>query len=115
MGFPERLTSLRRDRGLTQRALADEIGVHVTQLRRYEAGTSQPTLDVLRRMAVSLRVSADLLLFDGTERDSDDEELRYQFEAVAHLDPAEKAAVKSLLDGFLLRHQARRFTTARAS
>lgn len=39
---------------LTQAALAERTGIHVTQIRRYEAGTSAPTLDVLRNIAIGL-------------------------------------------------------------
>jgi transcriptional regulator with XRE-family HTH domain len=45
---------------MTQQQLAGRVGVHVVQLRRYEAGTSQPTLDVIRSMAVALGINADL-------------------------------------------------------
>ncbi|WP_250888291.1 helix-turn-helix domain-containing protein [Ralstonia solanacearum] len=48
MDFPKRLAALRKERGLTQQALADLVGVHLSQLKRYEGGTSQPTLEVLR-------------------------------------------------------------------
>jgi len=54
MDFPDRLATLRKDKGLTQQALADQVGVHVVQIRRYEAGKSQPTLDVIRNLAVAL-------------------------------------------------------------
>lgn len=47
MEFPERLTALRKERGMTQQALADQVGLAVLQIRRYEGGTSQPTLDVI--------------------------------------------------------------------
>jgi transcriptional regulator with XRE-family HTH domain len=57
---------------MTQQQLADRVGVHVVQLRRYEAGTSQPTLDVIRSMAVALGISADTLLFAPDERGPDD-------------------------------------------
>ena len=111
--FPERLAAFRKARGLTQKDLAEAIDVHVTQLRRYEAGTSQPTLDVLRKLAVALRVSADALLF-GEDARGPDEELRLQFEALAQLDPDEKAVVQSVLEGLLLKHDARRWIKAGA-
>ena len=95
--------SLRRN----PRELAQAIGLHVTQLRRYEAGTSQPTLDVLRRLAVVLSVSADLLLFDRDERGPGDD-LRLEFEAVSRLDAKDKEVVRSVLEGILLKHEARR-------
>jgi transcriptional regulator with XRE-family HTH domain len=111
MNFPERLTVLRKGRDLTQHQAAAAIGVHVSQYKRYEAGLSQPTLDVLRRTAVAFSVSADLLLFDKEERGPDDD-LRFQFEAVTQFPPDEKKIVKVVLDGMILRHQARRLTSA---
>lgn len=36
--FAARLTAARKQRGITQQALAERAGVHVTQVRRYEAG-----------------------------------------------------------------------------
>ena len=44
MAFADRLTNLRKDRQLTQATLAERANTHVTQIRRYEAGTSTPTL-----------------------------------------------------------------------
>jgi transcriptional regulator with XRE-family HTH domain len=109
--FPERLAKLRKDKGLTQLVLAERIGVHVSQLKRYEAGTSQPTLEVLRKLAVALGVSADVLLFDQTER-GPGEELRLQFEAVSQFDAEHKRIAKALLDGLILKHEARRLAAS---
>ncbi len=81
----------------------------MVQLRRYEAGSSQPTLDVIRRLAVALQVSADLLLFGENQRGPDDD-LKLQFEAVSLFDPEEKRVVRSLLDGMILKHEARRWS-----
>lgn len=111
MNFAQRLVALRKERGLTQQALADRVGIHVSNIRRYEAATSQPTLDVLRNVALALVTSADSLLFDEDERGPDDD-LRLQFEATRALDDDEKEALKALLEGFLLRHDARRWTSA---
>lgn len=107
MNFAERLNTLRRERGLTQPALATRIGIHVSQLRRYEAGTSQPTLDVLRRLATELAISADTLLFDPDERVIPDD-LAHHLEAINQLDPDEKTSIRQLIEGALLRHQARK-------
>ncbi len=111
MNFAQRLVALRKERGLTQQALADRVGIHVSNIRRYEAASSQPTLDVLRNVALALNTSADSLLFDEDERGPDDD-LRFQFEATRTLDDGEKEALKALLEGFLLRHDARRWTNA---
>jgi transcriptional regulator with XRE-family HTH domain len=108
MDFPQRLAALRQQRHLSQQQLANAVGVHVTQMRRYEAGTSHPTLDVLRGLAKTLRVSADTLLFDVAER-GPDAALRLQFEALAQLDTNEKRVVKEVLDALLLKHDAKQW------
>ena len=112
MSFPDRLASLRKERSLTQQALAEHISVRINQLRRYEAGTAQPTLDVLRRIAVSLSVSADTLVFDDDERGPADVDLRLHLEAMDRLDEADKAMVKAFLDAILLHADAKRWTHA---
>jgi transcriptional regulator with XRE-family HTH domain len=110
MDFPQRLAALRKEKGLTQQALADRVGVHVMQIRRYEGGMSQPTLDVIRRLAIALSVSADTLLFDPEDRGPSDD-LRLQFEAVAQFDPESRKVAKTVLDGLILQHQAKRLAS----
>jgi transcriptional regulator with XRE-family HTH domain len=112
MDFQDRLTALRKERKLTQQALADHVGVHISQIRRYEAGESQPTLDVIRKLAIALSVSADVLVFDSAERGPGDD-LRLQFEAVNEFSDEEKRTVRDLLEGMILKHQARRWDSAR--
>jgi transcriptional regulator with XRE-family HTH domain len=104
MEFPERLTALRKARGLTQQALADLIFVTVLQIHRYENGSSQPTLDVIRRLAVALGVSADGLVFDEQERGPSDD-LRYQFETVARMSEDEQDVVRKVLDALIIKNQ----------
>jgi len=111
MDFPERLATLRKGKGFTQQALADIVGVHVMQIRRYEGAASQPTLDVIRRIAIALHVSADTLLFDPADRGPSDD-LRLQFEAVAQFDAEARKVAKTVLDGLILQHQAKRLAAA---
>ena len=112
VNFPEHLAQLRKDKGLTQPQLAEQIGVHVAQVRRYEAGTSQPTLDVIRSLAVALGISADELLFAPDERGPSDD-LKLQFEAVSRFDPESKKVVQQVLDSMILQQEARRWSTGR--
>lgn len=108
MPFPERLSALRKDRGLTQQVLADRVGVHVTLMRRYEAGKTLPSIEVLRRIALALNVSADVLLFEDHERGPDDD-LRLEFEATKRLDPAEKETVRNVIHSVVVQHDVKRF------
>ena len=114
MEFPKRLAELRKSKQLTQQALANAISINVSQLKRYEAGTSQPTLEVLRKLAVALSVSADLLLFDKNER-GPDEDLRLQFESVSRMPSEDKKIIKALLEGMILKHQTKEMVSGLSS
>ena len=52
--------------------MADAIGVHVNQVRRYEAGATQPSLEALKKIAVAMSVTIDSLVFDEEERGPDE-------------------------------------------
>ena len=104
MEFPQRLVSFRKEKGLTQQALADRVGVHVIQIHRYESGSSQPSLEVIKNLAVALSVSADALLFDKNER-APDEELQLKFEAVSAMSDEDKKIIASLIDAYIKKHQ----------
>ena len=56
----QRLKRLRLDRGLSQRELAAP-GVSYAYISRIEAGTRQPSVKALRRLATKLEVTADYL------------------------------------------------------
>lgn len=106
MPFPDRLATLRKGRHLTQQALADQAGLHVSMIRKYETGAGQPNLEALRRLAVALSVPSDALVFDKDERGADDEALRLQFEAAQRLTAEEKKILMVLIEGILLKHYA---------
>lgn len=108
MGFSERLAKIRKDKKLSVNELAAMIELHHSQLRRYEKGDSQPTLDVVRKLAIALNVPGDALLFDEEERKPPADFL-LQFDALMELNEEEKKVVRAVLDGLVLRHQAKKF------
>lgn len=113
MGFPERLAKIRKDKNLSVNELAEMIELHHSQLRRYEKGDSQPTLDVIRKLAVALNVPGDALLFDEEERKPPADFL-LQFDALMELTEEEKKTAREVLDGLVLRHQARKLMKSEA-
>jgi transcriptional regulator with XRE-family HTH domain len=115
MSFPEHLAVQRKTLGLSQRALAERVGVHLTQVQRYESGAGQPTLDVIRRIAVALSVSSDFLIFDEGERGPQDDGLKLIFEAVDQFTAEEKAVAKEVLEGLIIKYQSRRWDLGRAA
>jgi transcriptional regulator with XRE-family HTH domain len=110
MDFPQKLAALRKQKGLSQKALADLIDLHVIQISRYETGSSQPTLDVIRKLARVLNCTTDELIFDITER-GPDLDLRLQFEAISAFSLEDKKIVKAVLEALILRNEAKRWSS----
>lgn len=88
--------------------MAEAIGIHANSWKKYESGQAQPSLDVLKKIAVALHVSTDFLLFEEHERAPNDD-LVLQFEAVSQLSPEEQSVVKDVLESLVLKYQARRW------
>ncbi len=111
MAFPDQLARIRKEEGFTQKDLADLVEFHQSQIHRYESGASQPTLDALRKLALALGVTTDELVFEEDEQGPDDG-LRLQFEAVSKFGPDEKKTAQEVLDGLILRHEAKRWASS---
>jgi transcriptional regulator with XRE-family HTH domain len=59
--FSDLLASLRQLNGLSQRALARQVGVSHTQVIRFERGLALPSATELRAAADALGIKADVL------------------------------------------------------
>lgn len=84
MSLGARLRELRLRQGLSQRALADVVGVGFPHVSKVEAGREAPSEDLLRKLAVELDADLDELLLLAN-RVSD--ELRETVAAKPHLAP----------------------------
>ncbi len=110
MSIAQRLVSLRKQKGLTQQALADSIGLHITQVKRYEAGSSLPSLEALKKIAQTLRVTTDSLIFESEEL-KPGEDLRLQFRAISNMPEKEQQIVMQLLEGMIIKYEAERWSS----
>ncbi len=66
--FPDILTALRSERGISQRKAAADLGISQALLSHYENGLREPKLDFVVRVCDYYGVSADYMLgrsFDG--------------------------------------------------
>ena len=61
-GFSETLNRLRREKGLSQRAVAADLGISQALLSHYENGAREPGLHFVCRACDYYGVSADYLL-----------------------------------------------------
>ncbi|TDM49953.1 XRE family transcriptional regulator [Macrococcoides goetzii] len=67
----KRIKTYRNKKGITQKELADKIGVSNAVMSRYESGTRSPDFDKLKLIANELDVSIDYLLdHDNNNTDS---------------------------------------------
>ena len=64
--FGEKLRQLRKEKNLTQRQLADLVGLKNSVISFYEVGERVPSPEIIKKLAAVLHVSADYLL--GIER-----------------------------------------------
>ena len=62
MLIQERIKLLRKSNNVTQKALADAVGVSEIAIQRYEYGTRKPTIDILIAIANHFNVSLDYLV-----------------------------------------------------
>lgn len=56
------LRALRKERGWTQRYVAEKLGIHCTTYTKYETGVSEPSFDMLRKLTEIFDVPTDYLL-----------------------------------------------------
>jgi len=108
MSFSAKLIQIRKSQGLTQKALSESADLHINQIRRYEAGTSEPTLGVLIKLAKFLHVSIDELVFDETDRAPSDK-MKLMFEAIENLKEDEQNIIQELLEGMIIKYESRRW------
>jgi transcriptional regulator with XRE-family HTH domain len=114
MGFGERLTATRTERGLTQAELAQRSGVSPSYLGQLEAGRSQPTLEILTNLAVALAVSIDDLAFDtNAPSGRGNRKLGRLADAAAVLDQADRDSITNHIEALLYRHQTKTAQAAR--
>ncbi len=86
--FGEKLRQLRKEKNLTQKQLADLVGLKNSVISFYEVGERVPSPEVIKKLAAVLHVSADYLL--GLER--------AETVDLHGLDDADKKLVRALVD-----------------
>ena len=117
MPFGEKLSSMRKIKGLTQGEMAKMAGVGIAQLRRYEGGKSSPTLEVIKNIAKHLRITTDELIFDKNEgvaaSNIFDKELLEQFEVISKMKSQDKKAIKTILESMVLKSRLEKIMPSR--
>ena len=95
-GLPDRLSELRVQHGLSQKAVADRLQLSASIVSGYETGERTPSTEVLLKLAALYRCSADYLL--GIEQSAPATVLD-----VTGLSTEQIQALQTLIDG--IRHE----------
>ena len=82
LSFGQRLKTLRREADLSQSDLAEEIGVSVHSVSKWECDSNMPDASLLVPLSVVLGVTTDCLLGAGTNEKEDRDALRKEIEAI---------------------------------
>lgn len=72
--FSERITKLRKERGLTQKDFAEKLGVSIDSVRRWEQGKRSPDVEILSNIARVLSTTVSYISgeTDNPDRPQDD-------------------------------------------
>jgi transcriptional regulator with XRE-family HTH domain len=107
MEFKDRLKQARLKKGLSQSELCKLLGIHVTNISRYERGENKPTTEVLTKIANALDITTDFLMdgsIDDKAKDAiSDKELLSLFQRLAVLSNEKKSIIKEVIDAFLIK------------
>ena len=106
----KRRMALRKQKGLSQQALADAMDIYVTQIKRYKGGISLPSLEAVKKLAQTLRVTTDSLIFEEDEL-LPDADLALQFQAINNMRPEQQQVIKQLLEGMIIKYEAERWSS----
>lgn len=60
--FRFQIKELREKKGISQKALADDLGIAQSTVGNWESGTREPNFDMLKKIAEYFGVSIDLSL-----------------------------------------------------
>ena len=101
----ERIIKVRKQKNLSQSALAKLVGISYAQIGRYEIKGGQPPAEILKKIADALNTTVDYLLNGDKEEKAkatlNDAELLQQFKEVDNMKEEDKNVVKKLIDAFI--------------
>jgi transcriptional regulator with XRE-family HTH domain len=108
MNFGDKLVMLRRKHNISQKDLANKIGVHVTNISRYEQNLYVPNHETLIKISKFFNVSLDYLLIDEHENpyivDLDDLQLLQLVNKIASLPEKDRNRLKNIIKSYLQDH-----------
>ena len=105
--FGDNLKRVRTEKSISQGELAELISMHPTHISRYERNLTSPTVEVVKKIADALKVSADELIYGDTRQKAKDKiqdnELLSMFSRVQTLKQDDVFCIKNMLNAYILK------------
>jgi transcriptional regulator with XRE-family HTH domain len=105
MKLAEKLVQLRKERGWSQTELGERIGVHIAHLSRLENDKSQPSVEMLQKLAKAFGVTMDYLMDEEAGEPGpvtiQDKTLTERLQLLDQLDETDRQTVVHVIDAML--------------
>lgn len=108
--FGKRLVEVRKEKGISQDALAKKIGVHGAVIGRYERDEVKPSIEIATQLAEALEVSLDYLV--GQTNLLLDKNIINRIQEIQLLDNENKNHLFALMDAFLRDYKTKQAYTS---
>ena len=83
-----------------------------SKLTPLNLGTTQPSVELLKKIATAFNVTTDFLIFEEGERDLSNE-LQPKFEAVSQMSAEDQRTIQSLIDRMILKLTANQLSATK--
>ena len=114
-----KIQKLRKGKKLSQRILAEKVGISANHLSRLERGIFQPSIEVGKRLAHELEVSVDGLLSGEDETSPDvsikNKELSERIRLIDQLEPEDQQAITRVIDSMLTKSRMQKLLSGNSS
>jgi transcriptional regulator with XRE-family HTH domain len=105
MKFNEKLVRLRKEQGWSQTELGQHVGVHIAHLSRLENGKSQPSVDMLWKIAKVFNVSMDYFMDEQADEATpvsiEDRPLAERLKLIDQLEEPDRQTIINVIDSML--------------
>ncbi len=101
MKLSEKITKLKKLKGLSQVDLAETTGISRDAISKYERGDTIPSVEYAKRIADALGVSLDYLVSDDDIEEVLNNEAVKRIKAIQKLPTVEQDKVLSVIDAYL--------------
>lgn len=98
--FADQLTAILKEKGVTQRDIAEHFEVSEAAVSRYVKGIRVPSLDVIVELSEFLNVSLDRLIGVETQRERKDPEITILVSCFKKASFEQRTAIWSILNSY---------------